>query len=272
MLATVSFALYLCLGLVTGLLSGLFGIGGGVIIVPLLYWGFALLGFPGESLMVMAVATSLATIIPTSIASGLAHHRRGYVDRPFALKLAPAILLGAAAGANLVQVLPVTLFKLLVALFQVGVAITLLVPVATGSNQPVRRIGTGPMVVAGWLTGCLSALVGIGGGTLSIPFMLYCGLSPRHAVATASVCGFPIALMSSGVYLLTGWNQPGLPDWNLGYIHLPAWLGIALASVTTAPLGARLAHRLPVSSLKRWLGGMVGMAGTKLLMDTLLPE
>jgi len=259
---------YLSLGALTGLLSGLLGIGGGLVIVPSLYWVFGLLDYPDRYRMIMAVATSLATIIPTSISAGLAHHRRGYVNWPFALKQAPAILLGAFAGAHLVQLLPVMFFKLLVAIFQSGVAITLIRPGLARIHPPDRPV-QGLIWQAGLMTGCLSALVGIGGGTLNVPFLLYCGLTARHAVATAGVAGFPIALVSTGVYLASGWQQPELPAWNLGYVHLPAALGIALASVSTAPLGAWLAHRLPAETLKRGLGLIAGIAAIKLLLDTM---
>ncbi len=260
------FVLYLGLGLVTGVLSGLLGIGGGVVMVPCLYWGFGILGYPAELRMIMAVATSLATIVPTSMSSGLAHHRRGYVDWPFALKLAPGILLGTVAGASMVQYLPTNLFKLAVAVFQLLVAVSLIKP---GSHQdrPAPASRSGVTFLAGCVTGGLSAMVGIGGGTLSVPFMLYRGLTARHAVATASVCGFPIALVSTAVYTVTGWHHPDLPAWNLGYVHLPAWLGIALTSISTAPLGAWLAHRLPTKILKRGLGLVIGAVGLKLLTE-----
>ncbi|MGI9213793.1 MAG: sulfite exporter TauE/SafE family protein [Methylococcaceae bacterium] len=264
------FIMYGLLGSMSGLLSGLFGIGGGIILVPLLYWGFGLQGFAKEQLMIMAVATSLATIVPTSLSSGRTHHRLGYVSWSFARQLAPAIMLGALCGASVVHVLPVALFKLLVAGFQITVAITLLAS-KTHTSQSTPPSGDAWNHLAGWITGLLSSLVGIGGGTLSIPYMLYRGLTARQAVATSSVCGFPIALISSLVYGVTGWNQPNLPEWNLGYIHLPAFLGVTLASVTTASIGAWLAHRLPTATLKRGLGLMVGIVGTKLLLDTLLP-
>ncbi len=248
------------------MLSGMFGIGGGIIIVPFLYWGFGTLGFPAEQMMVIAVATSLATIIPTSLSSGWAHHRRGYVDWGYALKLAPAILPGALVGASLVPLIPVTVFKLLVALFQWGVAYTLLyprTPQARHTETPTLKL----LAPAGFTIGALSAIVGIGGGTLSVPLLLLCGLTARHAVATSSVSGFPIAVMSTLVYVVSGWDQPGLPSGNLGYVHVPAFLAIALGSISTAPLGAYIAHRLPIPMLKRALGILVGLVGLKLGMD-----
>lgn len=264
------FITYLGLGSLSGLLSGLFGIGGGIVLVPFLYWLFELQGFAQEQLMIMAVATSLATIVPTSLSSGHAHHRRGYVNWPLAHQLAPAIVLGSLCGASVVHVLPVVLFKLLVAFFQVSVAITLLTS-KPHTQQSTRPSGNGWNHLAGSIIGLFSSIVGIGGGTLSIPFMLYRGLTARQAVATSSVCGFPIALMSMLVYGVTGFDQPNLPEWNLGYIHLPAFLGVTLASFTTAPIGAWLAHRLPTAILKRGLGLMVGAVGMKLSLDTLLP-
>lgn len=266
---TASILFYLGLGLATGILSGTFGIGGGIIIVPFLYWGFASQGFNPDLLMVSAVATSLATIIPTSLSSGWAHHRRGYVDWVYALKLAPAILLGSLTGANLVPHIPVEMFKLLVALFQLGVAYTLLKP-RTPDPVPREAPGHKLLLPAGFTIGALSSIVGIGGGTLNVPLLLFYGLTARHAVATSSVSGFPIALMSTLVYVGTGWNHPGLPAGNLGYVHIPAFLAIALGSISTAPLGAYLAHRLPIPLLKKGLGLLVGLVGLKLVVDIVL--
>ena len=260
---------YLGLGLASGLLSGLLGIGGGIIIVPLLYWQFGSLGFPPGLLMVMAVATSLATIMPTSVSSGLAHHRRGYVHWPHALRMAPGIVLGAVAGSSLVGGVSATCVKALVALFQIVVAYTLLKPATRPSSATPKTPTRRGIVLAGCLTGFLSSMVGIGGGTLSVPFLLYLGLGARQAVATSSVSGFPIALSSTLTYVITGWQHPDLPAWNLGYVHLPAALLIAGASITTAPLGAGLAHRLPTDRLKKILGVLAGMVGMKLAGDVL---
>ncbi|MGZ8975797.1 sulfite exporter TauE/SafE family protein, partial [Methylomagnum sp.] len=175
-------ALYLGFGSLAGVLSGLFGIGGGVVIVPFLAWFFAGRGFPPESIMIMAVATSLATIAVTSVSAVHAHHRRGAVDWPTVFRLAPGILLGSVGGSVIADYLPAQWFKLIFALFLLYVAVRLLLGSST-DGQRTRTPGVALFGMAGVAIGTVSSLLGIGGGTLSVPFLLKCRYSIRHAVA-----------------------------------------------------------------------------------------
>ncbi len=256
-------ALYLGFGGLAGLLSGLLGIGGGVVIVPFLVWHFALLGFPADSVMVMAVATSLATILVTSPAAASAHHRRKAVDWPAVRQLAPGILFGAVAGSVIANDLPVRWFKLLFAVFLLYAAGQMLLrpPPERDPGEPPGRKAFG---WAGVAIGGLSAILGIGGGTLSVPFLVKHGYSIRQAVAISSACGFPIAVAGTATYVWLGWQQPALPAWSLGYVYLPALAGIMGASIPCAPLGARLAHRWPTRWLRLLLAFVVALAGGKL--------
>jgi uncharacterized membrane protein YfcA len=257
-------ALYLGFGSLAGVLSGLFGIGGGVVIVPFLAWFFTLRGFPEDSIMIMAVATSLATIIVTSISAVYAHHRRGAVDWQAVLRLAPGILLGSVLGSILAHHLPVHWFKLIFAVFLLYVAARLLFE-SRPDERGGRRPGGWLFSAAGTAIGAVSAILGIGGGTLSVPFLIKCRYAIRSAVAISSACGFPIAVAGTSTYIALGWQKMGLPPWSLGYVYLPAFAGIILTSIPFAPLGAHLAHRWPTLRLRRIFALVVVIVGGKLL-------
>lgn len=256
--------LYAAFGSLAGLLSGLFGIGGGVVIVPFLAWHFNLLAFFPDLVMIMAVATSLATIVVTSISAVYAHHRRGAVDWPTVGWMLPGILAGSALGSVAANQLPVHWFKLIFALFLLFVAVRMMLATATERGGHWRSTNwlLGGM---GGIIGGLSSILGIGGGTLSVPFLVKCGFPMRKAVAISSACGFPIAIAGSAAYILLGWRHPKLPAECLGYIHLPSFAGIIVTSVLFAPLGAKLAHRLPTTGLKRLFSLVLLLVGGKML-------
>jgi uncharacterized membrane protein YfcA len=261
-------ALYLGFGCVAGLLSGLMGIGGGIVIVPFLAWHFGRMEIPADSVMIMAVATSLATIVVTSVSAALAHHRRGAVDWWSVRQLAPGILAGSVMGSIIADLLPARTFKLIFAGFLLYAALRMLMqqprePVA-GDTAKHRFFGW-----AGTAIGALSSILGIGGGTLSVPFLVRRGYPVRNAVAISSACGFPIAVAGTATYIALGWHNVTLHAWSLGYIYLPALAGIMLTSVPFAPLGAALAHRMPTRMLRILLALVIGLAGGRLLWQAL---
>jgi uncharacterized membrane protein YfcA len=262
--------LYLAFGSLAGILSGLFGIGGGVVIVPFLVWLFARQGFVGDSIMVMAVATSLATIIVTSISAVRAHHRRGAIHWGTVFRLAPGILAGSVGGSIIAHHLPVQWFKLIFALFLLYVAGRMLL-----DGKMDQSAGRAPkawlFALAGSLIGAVSAILGIGGGTLSVPFLVKCRYPIRNAVAISAACGFPIALAGTATYVALGWRGASLPAWSLGYVYLPAFVGIILTSVPFAPLGAYLAHHWPTARLRRIFAFVVAAVGGKLLWQAAGP-
>ena len=262
MIATLP--LYLAFGALAGILSGLFGIGGGVVIVPFLVWQLSLQGFNPDLVMVVAVATSLATIVVTSLSAVYAHHRRGAVDWPVVGKLSPGILLGSVLGSIVAHHLPVQWFKLIFALFLLFVALRMLSGGKHEEGRHWRRTGW-LLGLAGLGIGSASAILGIGGGTLSVPLLVKCRYAMREAVAISSACGFPIAVAGTASYLVLGWHHPGLPPETLGYIHLPAFAGIILTSVGFAPVGARLAHTLPTAKLRRFFSLVLFAIGGKML-------
>ena len=263
-------ALYLGFGSVAGILSGLFGIGGGVVIVPFLVWLFGREGFPDDAAMVMAVATSLATIIVTSVSAVRAHHWRGAIHWRTVAKLAPGILAGSVLGSIIAHHLPVLWFKLIFALFLLYVALRMLLgsPADQGHGRtPCAAI----FAVAGMLIGAASSVLGIGGGTLSVPFLVKCRYPMRNAVAISAACGFPIAVAGTATYVILGWREAGLPAWSFGYVYLPAFAGIILTSVPFAPLGAYLAHHWPTSRLRRIFAVVLAGVGGKLLWQAAQP-
>jgi uncharacterized protein len=239
----------LLLGCVTGFLAGLLGIGGGMMMVPFLTLLLTHKGFPADLVIKMAVATSLATICFTSVASVRAHHQRAAVRWDVVKLLAPGIMLGSLLGAQLAKALPVAALAILFACFVSFSATQMLL---NKKPKPSRQLPKGPgMFGAGSVIGLLSALVGAGGAFISVPFMTWCNLPIRNAVGTSAALGFPIALAGTVGYVIAGWSLQGLPAGTLGFLYLPALLVISLASVTTARWGAAAAHRLDVQHLKR---------------------
>jgi uncharacterized membrane protein YfcA len=240
----------LALGIATGFLAGLLGIGGGMVMVPFITFILGARGISPDLAVKAAIATSMATIIFTSIASVRAHHKRGAVRWDIVKRLAPGIVIGSLAGSlGVFALLKGSWLALFFAAF-VGFSATQMFldrkPAAT-RQMP----GTGGQLAAGGFIGFLSGLVGAGGGFISVPFMTWCNVAIHSAVATSAALGFPIALSNVVGYVLSGQNVGGLPVGSVGYIWVPGLVVIALASVFTAPLGAKAAHALPVKQLKK---------------------
>lgn len=239
----------LLLGCFTGFLAGLLGVGGGMLMVPFMTLLLTLKGFPVEHIVKMAVATSLATIVFTSVSSVRAHHARGAVRWDIARLLTPGIVLGSLLGAQVAKLLPSNVLALFFAAF-VGVSATQML--FDRKPRASRALpGTPGMLGMGGLIGGVSALVGAGGAFISVPFMTACNVVIHQSVATAAALGFPIALAGTVGYIVAGWSLPDMPAGTLGFLYLPALFVVSLASVSTAPLGARAAHRLNVRQLKR---------------------
>jgi uncharacterized membrane protein YfcA len=238
------------LGLCTGFLAGLLGIGGGMIMVPFISAILAARGVAPGLAVKMAIATSMATIIFTSISSVRAHHKRGAVRWDIVRRLAPGIVIGAAlASLGVFSMLKGGSLALLFALF-VGFSATQML--LDKKPAPTRTLpGTAGQLGAGGVIGFLSGLVGAGGGFVSVPFMTWCNVAIHNAVATSAALGFPIALANALGYVVAGQGVPDLPASSLGYVYLPALAVIAVASVLMAPVGVKAAHALPVKSLKR---------------------
>lgn len=237
------------LGAATGFAAGLLGIGGGMLLVPFLTFIFTARGFPSEHVVHMAIATSLATILFTSVSSVRAHHQRGAVLWNVVKVLAPGILLGALIGAQIAGRLPTFWIALVFAIFVGGSALQML---RDRKPRPSRELpGPAGMFGVGNGIGFISSLVGAGGGFISVPFMVWSNVKMHQAVATSAALGFPIAAAGTVGYIVAGRDVAGLPAYSAGFIYLPALIAVALTSVLTAPLGARAAHALDVKPLKR---------------------
>ena len=238
------------LGLGSGFLAGLLGIGGGMLMVPFITFILGKQGVASDLTVKMAIATSMATIMFTSLSSVYAHHKRGAVRWDIVKRLAPGIVLGSlVASMGIFALLKGTSLAIFFALF-VGFSATQMF--LDKKPAPARQMpGTAGQLAVGSGIGLLSGMVGAGGGFVSVPFMTWCNVAMHNAVATSAALGFPIALANVVGYVFSGQSVPNLPPASLGYVWLPALGVIALFSVMTAPWGARAAHNLPVKKLKR---------------------
>jgi uncharacterized membrane protein YfcA len=259
---------YLIVGVFVGILAGLFGVGGGLIIVPILDVMLTRQGVPHEFIMHLALGTSLASIVFTSVSSFWAHHKHGAVEWPVVRRIVPGILTGTFLGSCIAARLSTNFLKMFFVIFLYYVALQML----SGKKPKASRQlpGIWGMFAVGNVIGVVSSFVGIGGGSMSVPFMIWCNIAVHHAIGTSAAIGFPIAIAGAVGYLYNGFNIPGLPQGAIGYIYLPALAGIVCASVLTAPLGARLAHSLPVDRLRKLFAVLLIIMGTRMLIRLVL--
>lgn len=258
-------ALYLVVGAIAGVLAGLLGIGGGLVIVPMLVFCMELQNLPNELIMHLALGTSMASIVFTSVSSFMAHHKRGAVDWTVVRRIVAGILVGTFLGTFIAAGLSTGWLKVFFVVFLYYVCYQML---SGKKPKPSRQLpGMAGMFGAGNVIGVVSSLVGIGGGTLSVPFMVWHNIPIHKAIGTSAAIGFPIAVAGTLGYITNGWGVQNLPSYSLGYVSLPALVSIAVMSVLTAPLGVRLAHSLPVDKLKRVFAVILFVVGTKMLFS-----
>ena len=254
----IALLLFLALGAIAGVLAGLLGVGGGLVLVAALAWMLPSVGVPKEAAMHAALASSLASIVLTAAASARAHHGRGSVLWPTVRWMVPGLLLGGWLGSGVAVRIDGDALRWIVAGYCLIAAAQLTFggtrTAADGSEVPSPQ--GAPMTLAGVFIGAVSAVVGIGGGSMTVPLLVWRGVKPVRAVGTSSACGVAIGLASAVGYAL---NAPhgALPQYAIGYVYLPAAVGVAAASVLAAPYGMRLAHRLDGGSLKRVFAGFL---------------
>jgi len=255
---------YITLGLFTGFFAGMLGIGGGLVMVPALTMMFAAqAAFPGSEILHLALGTSMATILFTALASLRAHHRHGAVLWRVVGQITPGILLGTLLGTLFASSVPARPLAIFFTAFVCLVAVQMILNL---KPKPSRDLpGAAGVIAVGVGIGALSALVAIGGGSLTVPFLTWCNVRVQHAIGTSAAVGFPIAVGGSLGYIYNGWGHPGLPEWSLGYIYVPAFVWLVPSSMLIAPLGARLAHRLPVATLKRLFAVVLIALAAKML-------
>ncbi len=239
---------YLAIGVTVGFLAGLLGVGGGMVMVPMLVFVFTAKGFPAEYLMHLALATSMATIVFTSAASVRAHNRHDAVDWAVARAMAPGIVAGALLATLATGFVPTRPLAIFFTGFMFYAAAQMFFE---AKPKPARQLpGRAGLFGAGAAIGGFSGVLAAGGAFLSIPFLTKCNVPLKRAIGTAAANGFPISLAGTLGYVLNGLRVEGLPAGSLGYVYLPALALIVVASMPVAPLGARLAHRLPVKRLR----------------------
>lgn len=260
---------YPLLGCVVGFLAGLLGIGGGLLSVPILAMIFQAQGLAHPELHKIALASSTCAIAVTAFSSMRSHAKHNNVHWHVVKRLLPGILLGTLIGAQLVRALPVLPLQVIFIAFTFYTAYSML---AKKLPKPSRTLPATPaMLGVGGGIGLFSTLISAGGGFISVPFMLWCNISARLAIGTSAALGFPIAVGGVIGYLLTSFNQTGLPAHTIAYIYWPAVLGVVATSALFAPIGARMAQRWDVLTLKKIFALLLIVLGTHMLFEMTAP-
>ena len=260
----MEFVLYLVVGALSGVLAGLFGVGGGLILVPVLVYSLAAQGVSADVLTHVAVGTSLATIVFTSVNSVLAHQKHGAILWPLIKPISLGVLAGAALGAMTASMIQGPMLQKIIGVFALSMAVQMAFNLTPKTRRPPPA--TPGLVAAGGIIGWASAIFGIAGGSLTVPFLVWRSTDMKKAVATSAACGVPIALAAAIGYVVTGWGMQGLPAWSTGFVYWPAVAGLAATSMLFARVGAKLAHRLNPLLLKRLFALMLVVVGCNFLL------
>ena len=255
-------------GVIGGVIAGLLGVGGGIVIVPILYFALTLTGMDPARTMQVAVGTSLATIVFTSLSSGLAHHRRGTMDLALIRRWVPWILLGVVVGSLIGGYVSGWVLVAVFAIIALIVAFDMMLRRPTGDVEP-RRFPAPVWALLGVFTGGISAMMGIGGGTVGVPILNFLGYDIRKAVGTSSAIGFLIGLPGALIYAATGLGQPGLPPMSLGYVNLYLAAIIIPLSTWMAVYGVRLAHSIDRRRLRMAFGIFLLLTSLRMWVDLL---
>jgi uncharacterized membrane protein YfcA len=254
---------YLLMGLFVGFFAGLLGIGGGLILVTLMVYLFTLQGFPADRLLHLALGTSIASIVFTSISSLRAHHKHGAVRWDILRMVIPGLVIGTLLGTVVADLL---VSKYLAIFFVIFVYCSAIQMFANVKPKPTRQLpGKAGMTAAAVIVGIVSSLVGVGGGVMTIPLMSLCNVPMRQTIGTSAALGLPIALAGTVGFVVTGLGKDHLPALSVGYVYLPAMVGIVIGTFVTVPWGARMAHALPVTWLKKIFAVILFILATKML-------
>ena len=252
------------LGSFSGVLAGLFGIGGGIIIIPTFFYIFSYLAFPDEILSHMVLGSSLGVIAFSSISSTFSHHSKGAVNWRLIKVVAPSIVIGSSLGGLTAGYLESSTLQGLVSLFLVVASVQLIFEFPPPSQNPKTNLA-GPVIAGGGI-GWLSGVFGIGGGIFSVPYFYHRGLKMMHAIGTSAACGIPIAIAGSISYILIGYGNLDLPEYSLGYVYLPATIIVGVMSSLTAKFGVNIAHRMKQKKLRIAFAFLVMIMALNLLM------
>jgi len=255
---------YLAIGAGVGFLAGMLGIGGGALQIPLLVWLFEAQGLPRDHIVHLAVGTGMATILFTSLSSTRAHAARGAVRWDVVKGMTPGILVGGLVGSLVASSIPRFVFAVLFVATVYAAGLNMLFE---RTPNPTRTLpGPAGIFAAGATISGVSAFAAVGGAFMSVPFMMWCNVPMIHAIGTAAAIGFPIAVAGTVGYVAGGWGAPGLPPWSVGYVYLPALVGVTIASMAVAPLGVMVAHRTPTRVLRKVFAVLFFVLATRMLI------
>lgn len=241
---------FLILGAVAGFLAGLFGIGGGMIIVPALVWLLPKMGVPDNLLMSIALGTSFSTIVFTTFSAAQRHNKLGNVEWSVAKFFVPALMAAVFISGLIVSDFPKAILAKVFAVLVLYMAIKMFLSLKPKQVEP-KPLTTQSMLVGGGIIGVLSSFAGIAGGAFIVPFLNSRGIELKRAIGTSSFCGCLLGAAATISFIISGWGKAELPDYSLGYVYLPALVAIAATSVFTSKIGATLANKLPVATLKK---------------------
>lgn len=258
---------FLALGAVVGFMAGLLGIGGGGIMVPMLTTIFLAQGIPVEQVVHMALGTSMASIVMTSFASMRAHHKKGAIQWDIVKVMAPGVIIGTFAATFLATYMKSSQLAIFFAIFMAYVSIQMALDKKPKPSQGV--VTSQKLFGAGTFIGVISALVSIGGGSLTVPFLIWQNIDLKKAIASSAAIGFPLSIAGTVGYMINGMMQTGQAGMLLGFVYFPAVILISLVSFFTAPLGAKMAHTLPVSKLKKIFALLLMALSIKMLTSVL---
>jgi uncharacterized membrane protein YfcA len=268
------FLICVLLGCVVGFCAGLLGIGGGLIIVPALMYLLPQLGMEPSLIMPMALATSLATIVVTSFSAALAHHRNKNIPWSLAKQLMVAIALGSLCGAFIADVLSVEALENTFAIAVFLLSSYMFVSIGKArKNKSIEKSDDEKLPaniiikLIGLFTGVLASLMGIAGGAILVPILSYFRVPLRQAIGVATVSGMIVAIFGVSGYVIAGFGEPNLPEYSLGYVYLPALLGIILTSSIFAPIGVKAATKLPVSTMKKSFAIFLMLVAAKMIFS-----
>ena len=256
--------LYFLLGTFSGVLAGLFGIGGGIIIIPTFFYVFSFLGFADQILSHMVLGSSLGVIVFSSLSSTFSHNSKGAVNWELIKVVAPSIIIGSGLGGITAGLLESNVLQGLVVLFLVVASIQLIFEFPPPPQNPRTNL-VGPVIAGGGI-GWLSGVFGIGGGIFSVPYFYHRGLKMMNAIGTSAACGIPIALAGSISYIVIGYDNINLPNNSIGFIYLPATIIVGLTSSLTAKFGVNIAHRMKQKKLRIGFAFLVMIMALNLLM------
>ena len=255
--------IYLLMGLFVGFFAGLLGIGGGLILVTLMVYLFTLQGFPADRLLHLALGTSITSIVFTSMSSLRAHHKHGAVRWDILRTAVPGLVIGTLLGTVVADQLK---SKYLAIFFVIFVYFSAVQMFANAKPKPTRQLpGRSGVTLTATIVGIVSSLVGVGGGVMTIPLMSLCNVPMRQAIGTSAALGLPIAIAGTVGFIVTGLGKDHLPALSLGYVYLPALAGIVVGTFFTVPWGAKMAHGMPVTRLKKIFAVILFVLATKML-------